>query len=171
MRFILIPVFLTLVLAGSSVCRPGSAGDSSGMVKPVSVAELKSIIHADSGHVVLVNVWATWCKWCKEEMPDILKLRSKLEKKGFRLILVSADDLDILDHDVKPTLRKLGVRFSSFIVNEPKEDEFINGMSPDWNGALPTSFIYNRNGVLSETLVGEKSIGEFEKAVNKYLAH
>ena len=169
-RSLTISVILLTLLAGSSKAHPGNAGDSLSSVKPVSVAELKSIIHADSGHVVLVNVWATWCKWCKEEMPDILKLRTKLGKRGFRLILVSADDPDILEKEVKPTLKKLGVRFPSYIVHEPSDEAFINGMSADWNGALPTSFIYGKDGALAETLVGEKSISEFEQKLKKYLS-
>jgi len=155
-RSLIISAVLLCLAAGTSKSRPGNAEDSLSSVKPVSVAELKSIIHTDSGHVVLVNVWATWCKWCKEEMPDILKLREKFGKRGFRLVLVSADDLDILESEVKPTLHNLGVGFPSYIVNEPEEDAFINGMNKNWSGALPTSFIYDKNGNLVETLVGEQ---------------
>ena len=164
-------VILVFLVGGFSKAYSGNGVDSLSSVKPVSVAELKSIIHADSGHVVLVNVWATWCKWCKEEMPDILKLRNRLEKRGFRLILVSADDIDKLEKAVKPTLKKLGVHFPSYIVHEPSDEAFINGMSADWNGALPTSFIYGKDGVLAETLVGEKSISEFEQKLEKYLSN
>ena len=138
-------------------------------VAPVTVVELTDIIKKDSGNVVLVNVWATWCKWCKEEMPGILELKKKFEKKGFRLILVSADDIDVLESDVKPTVIKMGIDFSTYIIHEPTDEAFISGMNPDWSGALPTSFIYDRSGTLSETMVGEKTIKEFEKVLQKYL--
>jgi len=147
----------------------GSVPEDSSAVTMVNVAGLHDAIQKDSGNVVLVNVWATWCKWCKEEMPGILELKKKFEGKGFRLILVSADDIDEIETGVKPTLRKMGVRFPSFIIHEPTDEAFMNGMNPDWNGALPTSFIYDRSGKLAETMVGDKTAKEFEKVIQKYL--
>ncbi len=139
------------------------------IVNPITVRELKELIGRDSGKVVLVNVWATWCKWCKEEMPSILALKKKLGPRGFTLVLVSADDPDILNDGVKPELRRLGIDFPSYIIAGSTDDEFIAGMNENWSGALPTSFIFDRRGSMVEMLVGEKTRTEFEEAIGKYL--
>lgn len=162
-------ITIVLLFVGCVFIGYAKSPKDSATVVPVTVIELKEIIKKDSGDVVLVNVWATWCKWCKEEMPGILGLKKKFEEKGFRLILVSVDDIDVLESDVKPAIMKMGIHFQSYIIHEPTDEAFISGMNPDWSGALPTSFIYNRSGKLSETMVGEKTAKEFEKVLQEYL--
>jgi thiol-disulfide isomerase/thioredoxin len=138
---------------------------NSGSVEMISVSHLKSMIAGDSGNVVLVNAWATWCKPCKEEMPNLLRLNKVHKNDPFKFILVSADDFDQLDTVVKPMLKSLGVGFTTYIVNDSSDNAFISGMNADWNGALPTSFIYSKEGKLMSMLTGERSYEQFEKAV------
>src|SRR5271167_2467545 len=118
LRFIVVLFCISAIFVSIA---SGTTPENSLTVTSVNVAGLHDMIQKDSGNVVLVNVWATWCKWCKEEMPGILELKKKFEGKGFRVILVSADDIDILESEVKPTLTKLGVHFPSFIINEPTD--------------------------------------------------
>ena len=134
-------------------------------VNEVTVAELKNIVASSAGAVVLVNAWATWCKPCKEEMPALLRLNQKYGGKSFRLILVSADDIDDLDSVVKPMLTRLGVDFPTYIVHDTSDEAFITGMDPDWSGALPTSFVYDRQGKLVSRITGERTYAQFEKAI------
>jgi len=141
-------------------------------VSLLTYGELQDLIARDSGKVVLVNLWATWCKPCNEEMPDLIKLREAYGPKNFRLILVSADDSELVESTVRPRLQKLGVTFSSYIANDRSGDAFLEKIMPaDWNGALalPTSFIYDRTGKLSDMLVGGQTLTAFRKAVNKAL--
>lgn len=42
------------------------------------------------GEVVLVNFWASWCAPCVAEMPQLLKLASKYQRR-LRLILINVD--------------------------------------------------------------------------------
>ncbi|MCG8590854.1 MAG: TlpA family protein disulfide reductase [Proteobacteria bacterium] len=44
------------------------------------------------GHVVLINIWATWCKPCEDEMPAMERLYQGLSGSGFELLAVSIDD-------------------------------------------------------------------------------
>ncbi|MBI1802948.1 MAG: TlpA family protein disulfide reductase [Ignavibacteriae bacterium] len=138
-------------------------------VTPIHIAELKEMIRHDSGNVVFVNVWATWCKPCREEMPQVVRLRKNFLNKGFSLILVSVDDSDIVGTQVRPALQKLGVNFPSYIINEKSDEAFITGMDSSWNGALPTTFVYDRHGALSNILTGERTYKQFEEAIRKFL--
>ena len=138
-------------------------------VEKIRVADLKEILRKDSGKVVLVNAWATWCKPCQDEIPGLLKLRKAFRGKPFRLIFLSADDADDLEKKVRPALKKFKVDFPSYLMNDTSDQVFISGMSSEWNGALPTSFLYDRSGKLKATLVGERTYNQFEDAVTKLL--
>jgi len=163
-------IFPALVLCASMVL--GQAKQSSLLkVEQITFPELQQIMHSDSGKAVLVNVWATWCKPCREEMPALLRLKKTFPKKKFTLILVSADDADDLEHDVRPMLKKLGVNFTTYIVKDSYEP-FLMGMIPQWNGALalPMTFVYDTKGALADWMVGSKEYENFKEAVTKVVA-
>lgn len=60
-----------------------SATDIAG--KPISLADYR-------GKVVLLDFWATWCAPCRGEMPNVKKVYSTYNGKGFEIIGVSMDN-------------------------------------------------------------------------------
>ena len=172
-------IFVLIVAAPVWEMRAGSAARDPGRtrtaprdlprVEKIRVADLKEILRKDSGKVVLVNAWATWCKPCQDEIPSLLKLRKAFRGKAFRLILLSADDVEDIDKKVRPMLKKFKVDFPSYLMNDKSDQVFISGMSSEWNGALPTSFLYDRTGKLKATLVGERTYRQFEDEVTKLI--
>ena len=144
-------------LAGTAGCR-SSPPD----VERADHVKLLRLVRAGGAKATLVNVWATWCEPCRKEMPDLLRLKERYGRAGFRLILVSADDPDSAETAVRSVLASSGVDFLSYVSQDTNDEAFISGMSPAWTGALPASFLYDRNGKLSEFVTGEKSYAEFE---------
>ena len=47
--------------------------------------------------VTVINMWATWCGYCVEELPDLEKMNSELEKEGSGVIGVCEDAYDSAD--------------------------------------------------------------------------
>ena len=162
-NWLIVAGLLVVFLREGTLAQP--AGKESGSLEALTVAQLKNLISKDSGSVVLLNIWATWCKPCKDEMPRLLQLKKKYQSAPFDLILVSADDIDQIDSVIKPMLSELGVGFPTYIIHDSTDDAFINGMNSDWNGALPTSFLYSKQGNLVDMMVGERTLSQFEKAI------
>ena len=131
----------------------------------VSHRSLQQLVRKDSGKVVLINVWASWCKPCLEELPALSKVKDQFSSKDFSLYLVSMDDREDTTHHVFPALKKAGIRFPTFIKDGESDEEFMNGMSPDWNGALPATFLFDRQGVLDTMLIGGRTYLEFMRRI------
>ena len=160
---------LAQVPVKKSSARPGSGLSTLPVVEKVGLATLKRILAADSGNVVLLNAWASWCKPCAEEMPGLLKIHRSARGKPLRLILLSTDDSDDLETKVRPALKKFGVDFTTYIMSDSSEDAFISGLSDEWSGALPATFFYDRQGNLAEMKVGERTYSQFKEAVDRLL--
>jgi thiol-disulfide isomerase/thioredoxin len=105
------------------------------------------------GNVVLLNFWATWCVPCIEEFPDLLRIRSECASKGLDLVLVSIDDLKKTNTDVRRFLRKMDVSFPTYIKSARDDEAFINSVDPAWRGAIPATFIFDRQGKLVHSLI------------------
>ncbi len=162
----------TLALLFSFLCAPPGIGQplpGAPVIQKVDHRKILEMVNQNHGNVTLVNVWATWCDPCREEMPNLVKLRNNYRDRGVEVIIISADDIDKADSLVPSTLKKLGVDFQTYIDQDSTDDAFINGMDPQWSGALPTTFIYNSDGNLVKTMLGGKSYEIFEKEVIKLL--
>ena len=132
-------------VAGRSVGANASKPAGKLSVLPATSGDVLSAVKQAHGQVVLVNLWATWCQPCKEEFPDLLRLSRELGRRGFKLILVSADFPD-LRPQVERFLADQGVDFPTFLKAET-DDKFINGIEPRWTGALPATILFDASGV------------------------
>ena len=140
---------------------------SSELLRPISAEGLVAEIDKSSASIKLLNVWATWCGPCIEEFPSLLKLREQYQSRGLELILVSADMPEDVDK-IESFLRDQKVNFFTYLKTDSDED-FIKEMNPDWSGALPASFIYNRSGQLVDFWTGDLTYEEFESKINPFL--
>jgi thiol-disulfide isomerase/thioredoxin len=136
-------------------------------VKAVGEPELKSILDSHQGQVLLVNVWATWCKPCREEFPDLVRLQDFYKGKNVRVITISADYPDEIESKILPFLKKFNINFPVYVQNFSKQENFINRMNKDWNGALPATFIYDKKGQQQAFFIGKKDFESFCKEIEK----
>jgi peroxiredoxin len=93
----------------------------------------------NSGKVVVVNLWATWCAPCREEMPALDAYYRQHRDQGLVMIALSMDD-----PKDEAKVRELA-KLYSFPVGLAHDAE-IHGYGRIWR--LPTSFVVDRNGVL-----------------------
>ena len=114
--------------------------------------------------MVVINLWATWCVPCREEFPDLIKLYGKYRAKGLELILISVDNAE-QRRQVKAFLKENGATFPTYINAEETYEALIDFLAPDWIGGFPTTFVIDRKGRLTVSLVGGQNYQVFQKAV------
>ena len=137
-------------------------------VKPLSSpAQVDSLIGSYSGKVLIVNLWATWCDPCVEEFPDLVKLYQNYKDKNLALVFVSLDQPGDLNTKVLPFLKSNGVDFVTYINKFKKQEDLINAIDKDWDGAIPATYIYDSRGKMIGTLIGGKTYAEFEKVIRE----
>lgn len=112
--------------------------------------------------VVVVNFWATWCKPCKREIPDLSKIYEQYKDRGLVILGVLTDDPDnqaLLNFQSDNMMAYPVVRASSDVL-----------VSYDYPKALPTTFIYDRQGKRAHYQVGALHADQLVKIVNPLLA-
>jgi cytochrome c biogenesis protein CcmG/thiol:disulfide interchange protein DsbE len=95
---------------------------------------------------VLVNVWASWCGPCKQELPVLIGLAAALRAEGMELMLVSVDDEKGRPAAVA-ALRELTAPSPGYIVRG-RLGPFKQALSPDWKGAVPSTFLFDSDARL-----------------------
>ncbi len=137
-------------------------------LSPLDESILQQVLKSNRGNVVLVNLWATWCAPCREEMPALVALQSKLASKGLKLITVSADEPED-EASARQFLSEQKVPSPAYIKRVENDEKFIESLDPKWSGALPASFLYDRNGRKVRAFIGEVDMKELEAAIRKLL--
>lgn len=99
------------------------------------------------GKVVVLDFWASWCIPCRRSFPWMNNMQEKYGDEGLVIIGVN---LDAVDADARAFLKETPADFR--IINDPqgtlaREHDVI---------AMPTSYIFDRNGDLVARHLGFK---------------
>lgn len=137
-------------------------------LSPVDEVAFKKLVSAHQGKVVLYDFWATWCEPCRAELPRLIRLQTKLKARGFELVTISADEPEQAA-DAEKLLKTSGAPLPAFRKQAVNDDRFINAIDPQWSGALPALFLYDRQGRKVISFIGETEMNAIESAIQKLL--
>jgi thiol-disulfide isomerase/thioredoxin len=142
-----------------------AAGEIGSHLPEFSVKDLqgREISSADlRGKVVLIDFWATWCQPCKKEMPGYQKLLNLYGSRGFAVIGFKFDTMMDMEDPIQ-FARKIGVRYPLAVAPDDLKQKFggIEG--------LPTTMLYDRQGILRKKVVGFEYTGVIESALKPLL--
>ena len=107
--------------------------------RPTSLADYR-------GHVILLNIWATWCDPCRVEMPSMERLWRAFQGTNFRVVAVSIDKED--STVVNAFVKKLGLTFE-ILHDQPGKIQEIYQIT-----GVPESFVIDRDGVIVKKVIG-----------------
>ena len=103
---------------------------------------------------IVINYWATWCRPCIKEMPSLKKAEEILEDYGYTFLLVSDETIS------KISKFKNERNFDFNFLKSIKSFETFGIYS------MPTSYIFDENGEIIETIVGAIE-WDSEEMINK----
>ncbi|RMH41149.1 MAG: TlpA family protein disulfide reductase [Deltaproteobacteria bacterium] len=101
------------------------------------------------GKVVMVNFWASWCAPCVSEIPLLSSYYQRYRDDGFVLLGVMVDRAT--DDQLAAFAKRVGLSYPVV-----RSDELLM-QAFGYPNALPTTFLYARDGTLAAKHVGPLS--------------
>jgi peroxiredoxin len=112
------------------------------------------------GHVVLMNLWASWCTPCREEMPDLERLYRTERARG--LVVLGVDQGESADAAGAFTAAH-GVTFPVLLDQDQQYGRTYSAVG------LPTSIVVDRSGHIAKGVDGALSFADMRAAVEPLL--
>lgn len=140
MKLILLTLFFCFSLQTS---HSGSTED--GKVEVLNFNQLEPLLNQKNDTIYLVNFWATWCAPCVAELPAIKAVEDKYRNQKFKVLLVSLDMPGQVKSRLIPFLLSRKITSKVVLLDDPRQNVWIDKVDPNWSGELPFTVIYGRS--------------------------
>ncbi len=135
----------------------------------IDAAGYAKLVAQYKGKPLLVTFWATWCEPCRDEYPMLNELAKQYAPEGLKVVGVDLDqDGDLI------LMRRFLARYKPVFPNYRKkqggEDAFVQAVLPGWNGSIPASFFYAKDGTQVGNFVGAGSREKYDGAIRMLLS-
>lgn len=164
-------VILLGLLAGTTVTAMTQSHKTVGTRDPelIDAQGYQKLLEQYRGKPLLVNFWATWCEPCRDEYPMLNELAKQYAPQGLKVVGVSLDD----DGDLI-LMRRFLARYKPVFPNYRKrpggEESFRQIVLPGWNGSLPATFFYGKDGRQAGHVLGEGKRETYESAIRSLIS-
>ncbi len=114
-----------------------------------------------AGKVYIVNFFASWCPPCRAEIPDMVSLQQQYGSKGFTFIGVAVNETE-------PSIRAFILKNKIDYPVVMADDNIVSAFGRYVTGglsAIPTSFVINSSGRITQVITGGRSKEDFEKII------
>ncbi len=121
-----------------------------------------------SSKLTMINVWATYCNPCLREMPELGELAADYSPEEFQIIGVISDVEEDSEEKMKDyaadLVAKTGADYTHLLLNESLYFSLLTEVS-----AVPTTFFFDSEGNLLNTIVGSMDKASWEEEINALL--
>jgi thiol-disulfide isomerase/thioredoxin len=165
-------VFAVFVLLAAATALAAPQAPKAAAVRDpemIDVQGYQKLLEQYRGKPLLVTFWATWCEPCRDEYPMLNELAKQYAPQGLKVVGISMDD----DGDLI-LMRRFIARYKPIFPNYRKkaggEEAFRQAALDGWNGALPASVFYAKDGQQVGHVLGEGTRDTYEAAIRSLLA-
>ena len=141
--------------------------------KKIDGEGLKKLLpSAENKKPVLINFWATWCGPCYSEFPELVKIDADYRKKGLNFLLVSVDNVALIDSRVPEFLGQFKATMPSYLIDYPNRREIakaVRGIAPKFSDRYPFTLLYDADGKLVYQKLGRIDEKILRMQINKVL--
>lgn len=136
-HFLLLPIFFSLV--GASAARDVEEGKAAPPIEAQLLNGTRFMLANQTGKVVVINFWATWCPPCRQEMPTLETYYRMHRTEGLELLAISIDVPEDLAK-VKEVMRAYS--FPAALISEANAEGYGRIKR------IPQTYVIDRQGVL-----------------------
>ena len=115
---------------------------------------------------MLINFWATWCDGCREEFPDLVKIDNDYRDK-INFVSVTLDEVTEIKTAVPEFLKSMKAKMSVVLLNVKDPEPAIHAVDATWDGALPATYLYDKDGKVVFKYFGAIKPAELRAAIDK----
>ncbi len=133
---------------------------SAAPLRTMTGTQLADILRENSGKIILINFFASWCPPCRVEIPDLIELRRSYPEDKLIIIGISVDeDMD----SIKAFIKKTGFNYPVYITDFRLPTVYAVSGIPHNVLYLPSGKIaYSEGGILTR-----ESLEAFFKSILK----
>lgn len=104
--------------------------------------------------VVLVNFWATWCGPCRREIPDLVALRQQFNGKDVEIVGLTVESPEMARSLVQSFAQQFAINYRVGFASQQMFMLFNQANGGDPRGPIPQTFIFDKNGKLTDSVKG-----------------
>jgi len=114
-----------------------------------------------ANHVIILNFFATWCPPCKSEIPDFVSLLNEHRNDRFIILGVAVNVRN--KEELENFISRYNINYPVLI-----DDGFVSSTYGPIS-SIPTTFIIDREGQISQKIIGSRSKEVFENLIEPLL--
>ena len=106
--------------------------------------DIEPLLRVENDTTYVVNFWATWCKPCIKEIPYFKEMDASYKDQKVKLVLISLDFPKDVETKLVSFAKEQQIESHVVVLLDGKYNDWIDKVSPDWSGAIPATYIFNR---------------------------
>jgi thiol-disulfide isomerase/thioredoxin len=138
---------------------PAPPGNTTFPMPPMETASLNnlgwtladgkhSLFSEYKGKVLVLDYYATWCNPCRKSVPHLIGLQKQHGEHGLQVIGLNVGGPEDVEK-VPGFAKELGIQYPLAVPDEELITFMLSG-----NDSIPQTFVFDREGVLVEHVVG-----------------